>query len=73
LTSNVVLDGDVELDPFVDLDLVPVRDPRREFCDTSKSRCKVDGGVFRPRRRATSRFRDNVDVNVKISGGRSRP
>jgi hypothetical protein len=42
---SVVFDGNVDVDPFVDLDLAPsvVRD--EDSATPSQSRCKVDGGV----------------------------
>ena len=71
--SNVVLDGNVDLDSFVDLDLAPSTILDEDSATPSKSRCKVERWSRSLRRRATSRSRDNVDVNLDVFGGRSRP
>jgi hypothetical protein len=43
---NVVLDGNVDVAPFVDLDLAPSAILDEDAATSGRSRCKVDGGVF---------------------------
>jgi len=43
--SNVVLDGNVDVDPFVDLDLTRSVILDEDSATPGRSRCKVDGGV----------------------------
>jgi hypothetical protein len=69
-TAGVVVDGDVDLDPIVDLEL----EPRSAILDedstamTSGSTCKVEDGVDVERRRQGRRLGVKHEVDVDVSG-----